>query len=71
MATHPWCVTSRESASGRAIAQPAKQKPIIKNPNGTLSWHISGVIYEGHRSYNIVQAVRADLINDDGTVIDA
>jgi hypothetical protein len=34
---------------------------IIKDSMGTLSWHISGVVCEGHADYNIVQAMRADL----------
>jgi hypothetical protein len=41
---------------------------IIKDSDGALSWHIAGVIYEGHGPLNIVQAMRADLINDDGTI---
>jgi hypothetical protein len=41
---------------------------IIKNSEGALSWHVSGIIFEGHAEYNIVQALRADLINEDGTI---
>lgn len=41
---------------------------VIQDAGGTLSWHISGIIYEGHQSYNIIQAMRADWINDDGTI---
>lgn len=48
--------------SGRPVAA------IIKDSDGILSWHTSGVIYEGHTPYNVVQAMRADLINEDGTI---
>ena len=41
---------------------------IPKDSEGALSWHVSGIIFEGHAAYNIVQAMRADWINEDGTV---
>lgn len=39
-----------------------------ENPSGLLSWSISGVIYEGLASYDIIKAKRADVILGDGTL---
>ena len=33
---------------------------------GILSWAIAGIIYECHPAFEIVKAVRADVINTDG-----
>jgi hypothetical protein len=41
---------------------------VQKTPSGLLLWFISGVIVEGHQSFDIIYAARADLINEDGTI---
>jgi len=37
-------------------------------PSGIIAWSITALIYEGHQSFDIIKGVRADLIDDDGTV---
>jgi hypothetical protein len=40
----------------------------IQENHGILSWNISGVIYQNHQSFEIMKAVRADLISTDGSI---
>ena len=35
---------------------------------GIVSWSLAAVVYEGHRSFDIIKGMRADLINEDGSV---
>jgi hypothetical protein len=39
-------------------------------PTGLFAWSITGLIYEGHQSFDIIKGARADLIDDDGRVHD-
>ena len=43
---------------------------VVTSTSGIFSWAISGVIYEGHQSFDIIQAMRADLIRPDGSLIE-
>jgi hypothetical protein len=43
---------------------------VVNSKSGLFSWAIAGVIYEGHQSFDIIQAMRADLIRPDGTLIE-
>ena len=43
---------------------------VVTSKSGLFYWAISGVIYEGHQSFDIIQAMRADLIRPDGTLIE-
>ncbi len=61
-----------KSQIGRAVAAELvwlAKRIRIEDEDGKLSWHISGIICEGHQSYNILRAMRADLIDvEDGIV---
>jgi hypothetical protein len=40
----------------------------MNTPMGLTCWFLSAVISEGHQEYDIIHGVRADRINDDGTI---
>lgn len=42
---------------------------LIQENHGIVSWNISGVIYQNHQSFEIMKAVRADLISRDGSIL--
>ena len=41
---------------------------IQKSPEGLISWWATGIIYEGHQSFEIIKGARADLIDERGIV---
>jgi hypothetical protein len=42
---------------------------IVIDGGPIFSWALSGVIYESHKSWEILKAVRADVISEDGRLI--
>jgi hypothetical protein len=42
----------------------------VLDHSGILSFALSGVIYEYGSEFEVIKAVRADLINEDGSISD-